>query len=201
MSHEQATGIDQGSLCLCINLNSIKDLASVYKGSLTGTDMYHEKSQQVRSKGCDVLCWGVRVCTDYSTQAPDTILQSVHCSPEPQEFQMAQCVWCAWVSYIHNRAQVASPRKSGCCGNGTQCERGQARIEGHRCRRLRRTLGHADKPLHKPLCSVLNWMGPDRLQGRLYHRTYNGCSLGREELIGGRERKKNHHQWRTSFYT
>lgn len=39
MSHKQATGIDQGSFCLCINLNSIKDRASVYKGSLTGTDM------------------------------------------------------------------------------------------------------------------------------------------------------------------
>lgn len=163
---------------------------------------WYWKSYKVLSKVA--MCWGVyvHVCTEYSTQL---LMPScrVHCSLGPQESKL-HSVWCMWEGRRDGRTDRQTPkcshqpRKSGCCGNGSHCGSSHTRIEGHRCHHPRRTPGHTDKSLHKALCRVLNWMGPDRLQGRLYHRSYNGYSVGRKWLIG--ERKKNDWQWRTYFY-
>lgn len=138
--------------------------------------------------------------------APDAILQSALFTWATR-IQIAQCL--VHVGGTEGRTEGRTdrqtpkcshqPRKSGCCGNGSHCGSSHTRIEGHRCHHPRRTPGHTDKSLHKALCRVLNWMGPVRSQGRLYHRSYNGYSVGRKWLIG--ERKKNDRQWRTYFYT
>lgn len=62
---------------------------------------------------------------------------------------------------------------------------------GHKCHHPGRTLGHTGIPAHKPGCRGMNSSGSHRWQGRLFHRTHNGYSMGRTWLLGEEKRITN----------